>query len=51
MPEKGFMPMYHDVRGHSDTDEKILVKQEREKAYNQDWSNLIEKMQSIIKQS
>lgn len=51
MPGDGFVEMYHRIRGRHGIDDSILIKEEREKAFNEDWSNLIEEIREEIKHS
>ena len=50
MPGTGFFEMYFRKCGYSDRDWETIAKQQREKAYTQDWSKLTDHIRSVIKQ-
>lgn len=44
----GFFTMYTGICGKSDKDISNIIQEQREKAFNEDWSNLIIEIQSKI---
>ena len=49
IPGAGFFTMYVDVCGKPDRPMEDVVREQRENAFEQDWSTLIEDIQSKIK--